>query len=233
MAANSRDIKLLVADSDSSVRSIIRIAAEEAGWSLDEAADGITALKLFRRGRYHLLIVDFDLPELDGRIVCRQIRKSSALPVIFLSLHPEESERLASFEVGGNDYVLKPFYPRELMARVLSLLTLAGHTPQIRKNLSCGGLSLDLWSREVRVDGRRLSLTPKEYDLLLFFCHNQDMVFSRDVLLNRVWGDDFCGSDRTVDSHVKSLRSKITPHHGRIVTVWGVGYKFERSEERD
>lgn len=222
-----QDTRLLVADTDSSVRNIIRIASREEGWDCEEAGDGITALKQFRHFNFHLAILDYNLAELDGRIVCRQIRKSSSIPVIFLSAHSGEAERLAGFSAGGNDYLIKPFYPRELIARAKSFLTLHGHAPEAPKTLVKGSITIDLLSYKASVDNHQLTLTPKEYDLLVFFCRNPYKAYSRDALLNLVWGDDFYGSDRTVDTHVKSLRNKIHPYHYYIVTIWGVGYKFE------
>lgn len=222
-----RDTRLLIADADTGVRGIIRIAAREEGWDSHEAGDGIAALKLLRRETFHISIVEYDLAELDGKIVCRQIRKSSTMPIVLLSTHEGEAERLAGFAAGANDYVLKPFYPRELIARIKSLLSLYGHNSETHRTLVCGKISIDLTSRKVAVDGRRINLTPKEYDLLLFFCQNPGKVYSREILLNLVWGEDFFGSDRTVDTHVKSLRSKVQPCHFYIVTIWGIGYKFE------
>ncbi|MEA5012018.1 MAG: response regulator transcription factor [Angelakisella sp.] len=221
------DTRLLIADTDAAVRGIIRISAQEEGWSFDEAGDGITALKLLRRNTFQIAILDYDLAELDGKIVCRQIRKSSGIPVIFLSSHGGETERLTGFAAGGNDYMIKPFYPRELVARIKSLLTLYGHAPEQKRTLVCGKISIDLLSHKAIVENRQLALTPKEYDLLLFFCQNPSKAYSRDALLNLVWGEDFYGSDRTVDTHIKSLRGKISPYHYYIVTIWGMGYKFE------
>ena len=221
------DTRLLVADADTTVRSIIRVAVEEEGWDIFEVSDGITALKLFRRNSFHIAILDYDLPELDGRIVCRQIRKNSNIPVIFLSNHTGELERLTGFSAGGNDYLMKPFYPRELVARIKSLLSLHGHAPEAQKTLTRGEITIDLFSHKAMVENKELNLTPKEYDLLLFLCQNPSKAYSRDALLNLVWGEDFCGSDRTVDTHIKSLRGKLYPYHYYIVTIWGVGYKFE------
>lgn len=221
------DVKILVADADPTVRSIVRIATEEEGWSCVEAPDGIVALKLCRRNTFRLAVLDFDLPELDGRLVCRQIRKSSTAPVIFVGRHTGEAERLSCFSAGGNDYVIKPFYPRELIARAKSLMSLHGRLPEEPRTVTRGGITVDLTSRSVRVDGHEVALTPKEYDLLLFLCQNPSKAYTRDALLNLVWGDDFFGSDRTVDTHVKSLRGKIRPYHYYIVTIWGTGYKFE------
>lgn len=220
-------IRLLVADADASVRSILRVAAKEEGWVCDEAADGLSAVKLFRRNEYHIAILEAELPELDGKLTCRQLRKVSTIPIILLSKKEAESDRLAGFAAGGNDYVIKPFYPRELVARVKSFLSLHSNGPQTPQVMEVSGIVLDLQARQVKVDEKPVSLTPKEYDLLLFFMRNPSNVYSRDTLLDLVWGEEFFGTDRTVDTHVKSLRGKIRPHQNTIVTVWGVGYKFE------
>ena len=223
----AQGIRLLIADPDASVRGIIRIAINEKGWECSEAADGIMALKLFRRNSYHLAVLDYDLAELNGRIVCRQIRKVSKIPVILLSVHSGEAERLSGFAEGCNDYILKPFYPGEVVARIQSLMTLCGYDNVQKKNLVCGGIEIDLLSHNVYIDQKAIKLTPKEYDLLVFFCQNPQKAFSRNALLDLVWDEDFDGSDRTVDTHVKSLRGKIRPYSFYISTVWGVGYKFE------
>ncbi len=219
--------RLLLADADSSVRRIVKIAAEEEGWQCDEAANGIMALKLFRHEKYDLVVLDADLPELDGKLVCRQIRKTSGIPLLLTGKGELEDDRLSAFAAGGNDYVIKPFYPRELIARVKSLITLSGKKPESKKELAIGKLTIDFLSRTVRVGEREVVLAPKEYDLLLHLCQNPAIAYSRDKLLNLVWGEDFFGTDRTVDTHVKSIRNKIKPYHYYIVTVWGYGYKFE------
>ena len=219
--------RLLIADTDASIRGIIRVAVKEEGWDCSEATDGITALKLFRRNSYHLAILDYNLAELNGRIVCKQIRKSSKIPIILLSVHSGEAERLTGFAAGCNDYIIKPFYPGEVVARIKSLMTLYGYENMPRKTLVRGGIEIDMQSYNVYVNKKLINLTPKEYDLLVFFCQNPEKAYSRDALLDLVWGHDFCGSDRTVDTHVKSLRGKIQPYNFYIATVWGVGYKFE------
>ncbi|MGI6238221.1 MAG: response regulator transcription factor [Christensenellales bacterium] len=222
-----RETKLLAADADATVREIIRLSAGEAGWQCDGAADGIAALKRLRRSEYHLVILEAELPEIDGFVVCRHLRKSANMPVMFISRDGSEKGRLEGFAVGGNDYVLKPFYPRELIARAKNLLEIWGYHMRADDVLRAGELALDTASRRVSVQGNEVKLTPKEYDLLQFFMRNQRQVFSRDALLEMVWGQDFFGSDRTVDTHVKSLRGKIHPVQHFIQTVWGYGYKFE------
>ena len=220
-------IRLLAADSDPSVREILRFCANEEKWHCDEARDGISALKLLRRWVYSLVLLEAELPEIKGEIVCAQIRKNSRVPVIFLGRKDGEDERLNGFYAGGNDFVPKPFYPRELMARIKNLLDLSGATSDTRKIVTSGPMTIDTFSHSVTVDRKEVQLTPREYDLFLFLCQNPGKAFSRDALLDLVWGKHFFGTDRTVDTHVKSLRNKIKPHDGSIVTIWGFGYKFE------
>lgn len=218
--------RILVADADTTVRDIIQLAAAEQSWRCDFATDGISALKHLRRNRYNIVILDTELPDVDGFLVCRQLRKNERMPVIFISKSGAEADRLAGFEAGANDYVIKPFYPRELIARIKNLLNLTGYNnlPE-PKTLAAGKLRLDIDSRTAELDGRLLQLAPKEYELLLFFCQRPFQAFSRDALLNEIWGEEFFGSDRTVDTHVKSLRGKLRPYD-YIETVWGYGYKF-------
>ena len=197
-----QDTKLLAADADPNVREIIQLCTKAEGWLCDCAQDGISALKQLRRNTYNLVILEAELPEVSGYIVCRHLRKSA------------------------NDYIIKPFYPRELVARIKNLLYIWGNTARSSNIIKAGNISLNLNSHQATVDGREVKLTPKEFDLLLFFMRNQHQAFSRDSLLELVWGQDFFGTDRTVDTHVKSLRSKILPCQN-ILTVWGYGYKFE------
>ncbi len=225
--AVAAEIRLLVADGDASVRDIIRLGAGEEGWRCEMAPDGIAALKLLKRQTYDLIILDAELPEVEGLIVCRHLRKESAVPVILISRNTKEAERLAGFAAGGNDYVIKPFYPRELMARIRNLLKLCGHAVGSRKPLEAGRIVIDLDSHAVLVDGQTITLAPKEFDLLLFFCRNPGQAFTRDNLLDLVWGDEYDGSDRTVDTHVKALRGRVPPCQRYIQTVWGFGYRFE------
>lgn len=224
------EIRLLVADEDSSVRTIIRRCAQEERWSLDVAKDGVEAVKLLRRKKYHLLIIEVELPVIDGFMVYENLNQVPHVPVIFLSKKTSEDDRLAAFEAGGNDYIIKPFYPRELVARIKNLLKLSGIASSAGNILNSGSLKIDLNSQDVFVDGERIKLTPKEYNLLLFFCRNQNKAFSRSMLLDLVWGKQFDGTDRTVDTHVKSLREKIRPYHNCITTIWGYGYKYEVKE---
>ena len=223
----AQTIHILVADADASIRDVVALCAAEEGWRCHGAPNGIAALKMLRREEYQLVVLDTDLPEVDGHILCSHLRKSTQIPVLFISKNGKEDDRLAGFAVGGNDYVLKPFYPRELQARMKNLLSLCAHRVSAPKVIEQGQIRIELDSHGAFVDGHKLQLAPKEYDLLLFFLRNAHRVFSRDEILDLVWGESFFGSDRTVDTHVKSLRGKIRPYQNCIETVWGLGYKFE------
>ena len=225
------DIRFLIVDADSNIRCIVRESVEREGFLCDEASDGIMALKLFRRKEYSLVILDFSLPVLDGTIVCDQIRKISDIPIILLSSSKLEADILAGFELGADDYVIKPFYLSELIARIRVFLRRSGvKNVSQPKKITFDGLYIDTASHSVYVDERLIQLTPKEYQLLLFLSQNPNTSFSRNELLNEVWGYDFFGSDRTVDTHVKTLRENIKPYQHYIATVWGFGYKFDAPE---
>jgi DNA-binding response OmpR family regulator len=221
------DIRLLIVDQSSAVRGEIRQLAVTQGYTFDEAMDGIAALKLFRRNDYNLIVMDTDLPELDGRNVCRQIRKTSDIPILFISARTSEQDKLCAFEIGADDFITKPFYARELLARIKVFLYRTGsQNKQIAAKLAFNGLFINTVSREVTIDDRPVSLTPKEYDLLLFLSQNPNKAYSREALLNEVWGYCFTGSDRTIDTHIRALRENIRPYDTYIATVWGFGYKF-------
>lgn len=221
------DIRLLIVDKDNSARNQIKKMAENASFTYDAATDGITAIKLFRRHDYHLVTMDTDLPMLDGFNVCRQIRKVSDVPIIFVSACTNERDKLLAFDLGADDYLCKPFSPSELLARIRVHL----YRSRVDKRASptkiaLNGLFIDTVSHTVFVDDTVVKLTPKEYDLLYFLSQNPNKAYSRETLLNEVWGYEFTGSDRTVDSHVRMLRENIKPYSTSIVTVWGFGYKF-------
>lgn len=221
------EIRLLIVDPNSSVRSDIKRMANAAGYAYDEASDGIAALKFFRRNDYNIVVIEADLPELDGRNVCRQIRKSSNIPILLMSEKSGEQEKLCAFELGVDDYIVKPFYPKELLARVKVFLYRSGsQTKSAPEKIALNGLFINTISREVMVDDRPVQLTPKEYDLLFFLSQNPNKAYSREALLNEIWGYCFTGSDRTIDTHIRTLRENIRPYDTYIVTVWGFGYKF-------
>ncbi len=219
---------MLIVDSENTIRNMIKDYAVAEGYFADEAVDGIAALKLFRRYEYSLVILDTLLAELDGRNVCRQIRKVSDVPIIMVSTEKEVDEKLSCFELGADDYVIKPFSPLELMARIKVFLRRGNSTMNVRsRNISYDGIYIDTFSRTVYIDEKPVQLTHKDYDLLLFLCQNPNRAFPRDALLNEVWGPEFFGSDRTIDTHIKTLRENIKPYHDYITTIWGFGYKFE------
>ncbi|MDD5017648.1 MAG: response regulator transcription factor [Eubacteriales bacterium] len=219
------EVRLLVADREADVRATIKTHAALESFTTDEAADGITALKLIRRHDYQIIIMDAHLPELGTWHVCHQIRKSQDTPIIILSRQSDEEDKISFFDIGVDDFIGKPFSSRELMARIHVLLRHSGHSYTPRR-LICEGLSIDTVSRVVYVDSEAVTLSPKEYKLLVYLAKNQNQAMSREMILKSVWGPDFYGTDRTVDTHIKTLRENIRPYHGLIGTVWGFGYIF-------
>lgn len=226
--------KMLVVDDEEKIRAVVREYAEFEGFDVSEAKDGMEAVSLCRSNDYDIIIMDIMMPKLDGYSACKQIRKVKDIPVIMLSARGEEYDKLFGFETGIDDYVVKPFSPRELMARVHAVLS-RSQAPvppesQELQRMQFQGLEINLAGREVYVDGQRVSMTPKEYDLLFYLVKNKGLALSRDKLLEEVWGYDFFGDDRTVDTHIKMLRSSLGPYRSYIVTLRGMGYKFEPQE---
>jgi DNA-binding response OmpR family regulator len=222
-----KEVRILIAAPDAQIRGRVKTHIEYEGLFADEAADGISALKLFRRHEYSIIIIDSDLPELDAWNVCRQIRKSSDVPIIIVSGRNDEDEKLSFFDIGADDFIAKPFSGKMIMAYIRIILrrsTGSGYSP---RKLIFDGLCIDTISRTVYVDGDMVELTPKEFNLLLFFMQNPHKALSREAILHDVWGEDFFGTDRTVDTHVKMLREHIKPYDKLIDTVWGVGYIFK------
>ena len=224
------NIKILLVDDEERIRDMIREYTSLEEFHIDEASDGVEALKLFKQSQYSLIVLDVMMPRMDGWSVCREIRKTSQVPIIMLTARGEEYDKLCGFELGVDDYIIKPFSPKELLARMKAIIrrsSSAGDSTPKGDRASFEGLVVEFNSRNVYVDRNIVSLTPKEYELLSFFVHNPNMVFSRDQLLNSVWGYDFIGDDRTVDTHIKMLRESLGIYRKFIVTVWGTGYKFE------
>lgn len=222
-------IKILMADDEVRIREMIKDYTCPEGYDIDEASDGAEALELYRQKDYDLVILDIMMPKTDGWTVCREIRKSSNIPIIMLSARGEEYDKLFGFELGVDDYLVKPFSPKELLARIKAILRRSAQNDKSldKDIIAMEGLVIELDSRNVYVDEEKVNLTPKEYELLRFFVQNQNRVFSRDQLLNAVWDFDFAGDDRTVDTHIKMLRESLGVYRKYIVTVWGTGYKFE------
>ena len=219
-------IRILLTDDDARIRSIVREYAQAEDWVFEEAGDGEEALRLFSAGSFSLVVLDVMMPRLDGWGVLKQIRKTSTVPVILLTARNEEYDRLLGFELGVDDYIGKPFSPRELIARMKALIKRAGAAQGAGAVYTLGGLRVDTAARTAQIDGEAVALSPKEFDLLAFFVSRPEVAFTRDQLLNHVWGYDFFGDTRTVDTHVKSLREKLGVYREHIVTVWGTGYRF-------
>jgi len=227
--------RILVVDDEERIRRLVRMYLERSGFLVDEADDGHRGLELATTEHYSLIILDLMLPGIDGREVCTQIRQQLSTPIIMLTAAGDEMNRIQGFELGADDYVVKPFSPRELVMRVKALLKRAGEPeftkPDLQQILSFPELSVHIESRRVVVASEEVNLTPKEFDLLVFMAQRPDKVFSREELLRDVWNYQFYGDQRTVDTHIKRLREKLGVVSERvshfIVTVWGVGYKFE------
>ena len=220
---------ILIVDDEVRIRSIIKKYAEFEGYRVTEAADGMEAVHLCRSGNFDIIIMDIMMPELDGFSAVREIRKNDPVPVIMLSARGEEYDRIHGFELGIDDYVVKPFSPRELMMRVGAVLKRSGEAgKKAEKTISIGGLTVDFTARRVTVDGVEADLSPKEYDLLFYMIRNRGIALTREKLISDVWGYDFFGDDRTLDTHIKLLRKQLGPYADRITTLRGVGYRFEK-----
>lgn len=221
---------LLIVDDEANIRNVVREYAEFEEYEVTEAENGMEAVKLCRQHNFDLIIMDVMMPRLDGFSAVKEIRKKDSTPVIMLSARGEEYDKLFGFEIGIDDYVVKPFSPKELMARVRAVLSRrskASPSELSHQKLSFSGLEIDLAGREVYVDGQRASMTPKEYDLLFYLVKNKGLALTRDKLLEEVWGYDFFGDDRTVDTHIKMLRGSLGVYRKYIVTLRGMGYKFD------
>ena len=220
--------KILVVDDEPKIREVIKEYGEFSGYEITEADDGITAVGLCKLNDYDLIIMDIMMPKLDGFSACKEIKKIKDIPVIMLSARGEEYDKLFGFELGIDDYVVKPFSPKELMARVNAVLSRrkAASQPQSQV-MKFDGLEINIAARTVSVDGKKVELTPKEYDLLFYLVENRNIALSRDKLLSDIWGYDFFSDDRTIDTHIKNLRNNLGPYRDFIVTLRGVGYKFE------
>ncbi len=220
-------VRILLVDDDPHIRVMIREYAQTEDWQFTDAGDGIEALRHLEHQAFALLVLDVMMPRLDGWMLLKQVRKSSQVPVILLTARDEEYDRLLGFELGVDDYISKPFSPRELIARMKALLKRSGALTQSDQVIEFGELYLDLAAHKVMLAAATVSLTPKEYDLLVFLASRPNQVFTRDQLLNHIWGYDYQGDARTVDTHVRSLRDKLGPYRSLVATVWGTGYRLE------
>lgn len=227
--------RVLVVDDEQRIREVVRIYLEKEGFTVGEAADGQEALNSMAAGKWDLIVLDLMMPGIDGWAICKEVRKTKAVPIIMLTARDDEMDRILGLELGADDYVVKPFSPRELVARVKAVLRRSQGIGQEAKEgkqvvLNHPGLSIDPESRLVLVSGQSVNLTPKEYELLYQMAKSPNRTYTREELLELVWGYDYYGDARTVDTHVNRLRDKLTKASGDnpfIATVWGVGYKFE------
>ncbi|NLB21143.1 MAG: response regulator transcription factor [Clostridium sp.] len=230
-------MRILIADDHQQITSILKDYAEKEGFLVSIAADGEEALELFERESFDMILLDVMMPKKDGFEVCREIRKTSNVPVIMVTARGEDFERIMGLDIGADDYIIKPFSPGEVMARVRAILrrieTIEDSTDN-KNILIIDDLKIDMNDFEVTFQGEVLSLTKKETEILWTLARNKNKLFTRDHLLDLLWGYDYDGDSRTVDSHIKRLRQKLDQHahpHWEIKTVWGMGYKFEVIDE--
>ena len=217
-------MRLLIVDDEELIRSVIREYAELDGYTVDEAANGQEAIEKCETNNYDLIVMDIMMPKVDGYQSIKKIKETKNIPVLMLSARGEEYDKLLGFDLGIDDYVQKPFSTRELMARIKAIIK---RTKKENEKIEYGGLVIDELAREVYINGKQITLTLKEYELLKFLADNKNIAVSREKLLSSIWGYDFYGDDRTVDTHIKTLRSKLGKYKDYIVTLRGVGYKFE------
>ncbi len=226
--------KILVVDDEEKMRNVIKVFLTKEGYAVEEAYDGRDALNKIASNDYELILLDVMMPEIDGWTVCRKIREEYSIPVILMTARGEEYDKLFGFELGADDYITKPFSLKEMVARVKVVMRRGKEVNErIHKYLKLGALEIKTLSKQVFIENEEIPLTPKEYELLLFLGRNSEIVYSREQLLNRVWGYDFIGDARTVDTHVKQLREKLGNHKKYIQTVWGTGYKLMIGEENE
>ena len=220
------NIQILVVDDESRMRKLVKDFLQREGYSVLEAGDGMEAMDIFYEQKIDLVILDVMMPRMDGWQTCREIRRDSTVPIIMLTARSEERDELQGFELGVDEYISKPFSPKILVARVGALLKRIYGTDAEEK-MEAGGIELDKAAHQVQVDGKSIDLSYKEFELLTYFLENQGIALSREKILNNVWNYDYFGDARTIDTHVKKLRSKMGKKGEYIKTIWGMGYKFE------
>lgn len=226
--------KILIVDDEERIRDIMKEYLAFEGFDYAEASDGVQAVNMAKETAFDLIILDIMMPKVDGFTALREIRKFSQVPVIMLSARGEEYDKLFGFEMGVDDYITKPFSPKEIVARIKAILKRSGKTDEEgRKTIKIKGLEIDEDSRRVTVDGVPANLTPKEFDILVYMAKNKGVVLSREKILEKIWGYEFFGEDRTVDTHIKMLRNSIGPYRNLIKTVWSIGYKLEEDDENE
>lgn len=218
--------KILIVDDEAKIREVIKEYIEFSGYESDEAEDGKEAVEKCRDNNYDLIIMDIMMPKVDGITAIKEIKKFSDTPILVLSARTEEYDRLFGFEVGADDYVAKPFSPSEVVARIKAILSRINKQDK-RDRFTYENLVIDFTGRTVSVNGERKFLTPKEYDLLFYLCKRSGIAITRTELLENIWGDNFCGDERTVDTHIKMLRNNLGEYRNLVSTVRGIGYRFD------
>lgn len=223
--------RVLLVEDDDSLREVITDYFEEDGFIIDGASDGLKALELLEDNAYELALLDIMLPGIDGFSLCRHIRKTSSIPIIVITARDNEDDEYTGYELGADDYVTKPFSVKILLAKSKNLIKRSAGTigPDSNSDLTAAGICVNLLSKTVTVDGQELELSPKEYDLLIVLMENKDRVMTRDMLLTKVWGYDYFGDSRAVDTHIRRLRSKLGDRAKHILTRIKLGYKFEEN----
>ncbi|NBI30660.1 response regulator transcription factor [Chengkuizengella marina] len=223
------DKNVLVVDDEKDLRSLIQMYLETSNFETFQASNGKEAIFILETERIDIIILDVMMPEMDGFTFCKKVREKSNIPIIFLTARGEEWDRVHGLKLGADDYIVKPFSPGELVARIDAVLRRFNHNKQPEEGLfqQFESIHIDEKGRKVRIHGEPISLTLKEFDLLLFLCKNRGQALSREQLLNSVWGFDYIGGERTVDTHIKTLRIKMGSIGESIQTVWGIGYKLE------
>jgi DNA-binding response OmpR family regulator len=227
------NVRILIADDEPEIRNILRDYLTSFDYEIEEAENGVVALEKLAAGSFDILIVDIMMPLLDGWEVCAKAKALSDASIIVLSAKGQEYDKLKGFELGVEDYMTKPFSLKELKARINVILRRreAMNASEESDRYELSGMVVDFSGRSLTIQGEKIKLTPKEFDLLEYFIRNKGLVLSRDRILDRVWGMDYFGEDRTVDTHVKMLRESLGDYRNLISTVWGIGYKFEEREQ--
>ncbi len=222
--------RILVVDDEAGIRDIVKKYAVFEGHEISEAADGMEAIRICREKDFDIIVMDVMMPELDGFSACKEIRKSKKTPILMLSARGEEYDKIHGFELGIDDYVVKPFSPKELMMRINAIIKRSSGSgaEENKRNIVCfEGLTVDFTGRLVQIDGVKIDMSPKEYDLLFYLVKNRGIALTREKLITDVWGYDFFGDDRTLDTHIKLLRKSLGDYSKFVVTLRGVGYRFE------
>lgn len=219
--------KILVVDDESRIRDIIKQYLQFEGYAFEEAANGQQAVDLFEKDDFDLIIMDVMMPFIDGITALRMIREKSDVPVILLTAKGEEYDKIFGFDLGADDYIVKPFSPKELMARIRAVLKRTAKSASANETYTYKTLTMNFISYELKIDGQKVNLTPKEFEMLRYFVNHKGVVVTRENLLNEIWGYDFYGDSRTVDTHIKMLRNNLGKYRDLIKTVWGVGYRYD------